>query len=79
MATTEFEISRNDEEIELVCVLTYVPECKGSRGDYGRKMEPDYPATFEINSVKDLSGREIQLTQNECDSLIEKALSEREN
>lgn len=35
------------DDLEIEVDFTYVPSCKGARGEYGEPMEPDYPETFE--------------------------------
>lgn len=60
-------INRNDEEIEVTVSGTFIPACRGARdGRFGPPIEPDEPAYFEIELASDKSGREIELTEDEC-------------
>ena len=49
------------EDVELVCHVEFEPACKGSRGDYGLQMEPDYgaQATLCAAYVRDIDVYEL--------------------
>ena len=76
--TIQSTINRNDIDIDVQITLAYFPGEYGSRDSYGAPLEPDYPATFEVESVVDTNGVEYDLTATEETSVIEQAFSERE-
>ncbi len=62
---------------ELLIEGKFIPECKGSRGDHGVQMEPDYPATVEFISATDEDGKEVNLCkedQERAESLLQEAM-----
>jgi hypothetical protein len=76
--TIQSTINRNDIDIDVQITLAYFPGEYGSRDSYGAPLEPDYPATFEVESVVDTNGAEYDLTATEETSVIKQAFSERE-
>ena len=76
--TIQTSIIRDDTDIEVTVELSYTPAEHGSRDRYGAPLEPDYPASFEVESVVDIKGVEYNLTDTEESSAIEQAFSERE-
>lgn len=76
--TIQTTINRNDIDIDVTIKLSYSPGEHGSRDRYGAPLEPDYPATFEVESVVDTNGVEYDLTATEETSVIEQAFSERQ-
>ena len=76
--TIQATINRNDIDIDVQITLAYFPGEYGSRDSYGAPLEPDYPASFEVESVVDIKGVEYNLTDTEESSAIEQAFSERE-
>ena len=76
--TIQSTINRNDIDIDVQITLAYFPGEYGSRDSYGAPLEPDYPATFEVESVVDTNGAEYDLTATEETSVIGQAFSERE-
>jgi len=59
------------QEIELAVEYGYHRACRGARDRYGVPLEPDEPASCEIESVTDANGREVELTSSEMDRLEE--------
>ena len=76
--TIQTTINRNDIDIDLTVTLGFTPAERGSRDSYGALLEPDYPASFEVESVVDINGVEYDLTATEESSVVEQAFSERE-
>lgn len=82
----ELTIQRDGVEIEVAIEYDYIPASRGSRDSCcgvrgaGAALEPDEPATAEITSVRRMdTNEEIELTENEEDRAIERAISEEEN
>jgi hypothetical protein len=69
---TSFVIERNDIEQEVDVVLKYHKAFSGDR------ETPPEPAEFEILSAKGEDGKEIELTESECERVIEIAFEEYE-
>ena len=69
---TSFVIERNDTEQEVDVVLKYHKAFEGDR------ETPPEPAEFEILSAKGEDGKEIELTESECERVIEIAFEEYE-
>ena len=79
--TIDFTVERNEEEIEVTIEGNYIRASRGQRDWLGGRrcgppLEPDEPADFEIESVKDEVGNEIELTEKETKQAIEQAIEE---
>lgn len=61
----------NDIELEVTVIGEPIRAMRGSRDRWGCPLEPDEPATFEINSVTDEEGNEIELTDDEYTNVVE--------
>jgi hypothetical protein len=68
--TVKFFITRDEEDFEVIAHVTFRPACKGKRDSIcgvrnaGPPLEPDEPAGFEIESVTDKDGNEIDADKN---------------
>ena len=68
-------VERNNQEIDLTVEGHYLKPIRGSRnGKWGPPLEPDEPASFEIDSVKDNHNHEIELTDKEFNQATEEGL-----
>jgi len=67
---TSFVIERNDIEQEVDVVLRY------HKGYAGTWEQPSEPAEFEILSAKGEDGKEIELTESECEEVVALAFEE---
>jgi hypothetical protein len=71
--TIQTSIIRDDTDIEVTVELSYTPAERGSRDRYGAPLEPDYPASFEVESAVDNNGKEYDLTDSEESLVINEA------
>lgn len=76
----EYTLTREDDEgneVELQVTVSgeAVRESRGSRDRWGCPLEPDEPATFEVESVTDDDGNEIELTDDEYTNIVEAGMS----
>lgn len=74
---TSFTYSPKGTDAQFECWLEYTPADRGSRGDYGLQMEPDYPADATLCRVE-VAGEDVYelLSQATIDE-IETAFLER--
>jgi hypothetical protein len=77
--TIQTSIIRDDTDIEVTVELSYTPAERGSRDRYGAPLEPDYPASFEVESVVDNNGKEYDLTDSEERLVINEAFETRDD
>lgn len=73
------EIESDDEtaesEIEVTVDFDYSPAERGARErGTGLQLEPDWDEDAEINSIKDASGKEIDVTETELEKIVEKCI-----
>ena len=79
---TREDAEGNEVEKELEIEFTYHRAYRGARDSLGGvrgggpPLEPDEPASVEIESVKDENGNDFELTASEEDAAIEKAMEE---
>lgn len=70
-AWIELERINDDGEIigydQIMVEGDYTPACKGSRGDYGIPMEPDYDAEIDFLRAMRDDGGEVELNKDEMD------------
>lgn len=74
-------VIRDDLETDVEIELTYFPATRGARDSFGGirgagpPLEPDEPATFEVEAVRRCdNGEPLELTSYEEEQIIEKAL-----
>jgi hypothetical protein len=74
---TSITITRDDIDIPVDVDFTFYPAYRGRRDSIGGvrnagpPLEPDEPASIEINSVKDFEGYEYELTDSEIEEIAE--------
>ena len=81
---TSITITRDDIDTEVEVDFTFYPACRGRRDSLcgkrgaGPPLEPDEPASLEINSVRDADGYEYELTDSEIEEVADWYHGERE-
>jgi hypothetical protein len=66
------------DEILVNVKYEYTPAERGRRDKkFGVQMEPDFPASVEIHSVKDAEGKEYELSAEEHDRITDEIISDR--
>lgn len=68
-------------EDQILVEGDYTPACKGSRGDYGVPMEPDYDEEVKFICAMREDGEEVELNKEEMDvamAALWKAIPERD-
>lgn len=66
------------QELIVAVEYGYSRASRGSRDRYGCPLEPDEPASTEIQSVTDEYGHEVELTSDEEDRADEQCLEDAE-
>ena len=62
------------QEIILAIEYGHWRDCRGARDLYGAPLEPDDPEEYEIQSVTDERGVEVELTERETERAKEKCI-----
>lgn len=81
----EFTIDRDGEDFEVIADVTFHKGCKGYRDSLcgvrraGPPLEPDEPAGFEIGSVTDGEGNEIDVDAKLEERILEEAEEQLQN
>ena len=70
--TIEMTIERNDIEQDITVTLKY------HKGYDGSWEQPPEPAEYEITSVRDAAGNNIEITDSEAEEAIELAFAARQ-
>lgn len=70
--TIEMTIERNDIEQDITVTLKY------HKGYAESWEQPPEPAEYEITSVRDAAGNNIEITNSEADEAIELAFADRQ-
>lgn len=66
-----------DADIEVTVEYDYHKAARGSRErGSGLQLEPDEPAHIEINSVKDVNGKEYKLTKDQRRQLEDEIIAD---
>ena len=55
-------------------VFDYIPAERGTRQRDGLPLEPDCEADIELLSVKDNNGKEVKLTEQQVEGIVERLL-----
>ncbi len=75
----ELTITRDDADLDIIADVTYHPACRGARDSCGGvrgagpPLEPDEPASIDIDDVRDVFGNEIEPSARETEQILEAA------
>lgn len=75
----KFTIERDEQDFEVIACVTYHKGHRGARDSLGGvlgagpQLEPDEPAEFEIGSVTDSVGNEIDVDEELEERIVEEA------
>lgn len=65
-----------EREVAITVDYDYIPESRGHRDSYGAPEEPDEPPSIEINEVRDGTGKAVELTKDEEDTITDQIWDE---
>ena len=71
MIKFEHTFDRQDCPLAVVVRGRFLEACRGARGPHGEPEEPDEDAAFDFDSITDLRGQAVDLTDDEMDTLIQ--------
>jgi len=69
-------IEINGYELDCIVDYTFIPLCRGGRGDYGQKTEPDEPAHIEMDAVyiKDGAWNLVDIPESAMTNILDEIL-----
>jgi hypothetical protein len=73
--TFEYTLKREGGEIEVTVHGDYHRASRGYRDSLGVPEEPDEPSCFEIDTVTDSDGNEVEVSDHELDILAERGVA----
>ena len=72
--TFDYTLKREDCELEVTVHGEYHRASRGHRDSLGVPEEPDEPAEFEIDTVTDIDGNEVEVSDHELEVLAERGV-----